>query len=278
MSNARFVPNIQSNYLLNPGVGAVLKNGTGAPAPGLEQDADFPMSNGLLVGRYQPWKTSAAPPGTTDFDIDLGASYSPTFCAITGVAGWNGGIATTLTVKAMTGGSYPAAPVWTTVATITLNAGAYFSRRDFYAEFAAQAGRYWRFEFTGCSGAFSVGQLWLGTQTDIGQAGSPNSQVTNRRVRQIVGVPSGAQYLFDQGSAVLAFPQRDSIYDFQLQFDAIPTATLAMLQNLSVEPASFLYIDDSDAAHEIILASGGFTWTRIFNNLYSTTLQMTSLP
>jgi hypothetical protein len=253
-----------------------LTTGTGGSAPADDETAGAIMENAIYADRGTFWKTSSTPAGTIDFDIDLGAALaSGATCA--GLCGYRpvgAGTFATCVVKSSTTVTYPR--TWTTRGTITpptwVDGAA--NMRDMVVTFAAVTDRFWRWEFTTVTGTgFSMGQMLLGTMTDLGMyyaANSEDSPVRYRsRARTIAGHPV-IRDLGDEGSSiVLLFPTLHQVND---------AAGLTALLALADKRGSFFYISPDDRLREVVLSQDKVTRTRVFNNVDGLQVELEQVP
>lgn len=256
MANARFI-------VTNRCIGATLKNGSGGGAPVANELAAYPMTNALTADRWRVWRTSAAPAGPQQFDLDFGTARSIDAAAIHGFRVTTGFLVTDVLVRYLSAGGYPAG-TWTTVATISLAA----SPRDMGAVFGSVSGRYWRFEFTN-TGQFSVGKLCLGAVLDTGGEGGRGAESTPFRNRIEQPFVSGGMAIHDLGD-----PGRD----LSLPFPTINSTRRDTLLGLADVTGSLTFIDAGSVFYEVCIRGGRVPVSRNGYSLYAAGLEMARLP
>ena len=210
-----------------------LKNGTGGGAPARDEVAPYVMENAMDRDRRTLWQQSSGA-GMT-FDIDLLAAKNVTYCGIHGLRGVGGGGVGVCDVQYAT--SYPPGG-WTNFGTLT-PAGA----RDAYALVGQQNARYWRFDFSIVSSAFSIGKLWLGVvNVDLGFS------FTARRERP--RLPTIIERSMAEDPFVTV--RGDVRTEFEIDFFNVTATTLSNLRNLVLSGNSFIMLDFNDNVYEVI--------------------------
>lgn len=242
-----------SNRLL----AATLLNGTGAPAPALDEVSPFTMAKLMNADRLNFYKSSLTPTYPFSIDFDLGANRSFEAAAAHAYSPMSGTLLTGLVVYGSTAANgYP--PVsgnpWTALGTITLTS----SPRDGGIVFAggAVSMRYVRFEPNGVSGQFALGRLALGALVDLGivsMSGYRPRVYGNRLETRMENGDPNFQ-LLNSGLAT----------DFVLPFQNIDSTLAGKLVQLTLQSGSFTMFDYNDTAREVWLADmeleGALNW------------------
>jgi hypothetical protein len=243
-----------------------LLNGTGG-APALEQASPYVMTNAGNSDRYSLWKTSAAPPATTQIDFDLGGNKT---IAAVGLLGIRLAAGTTFgNIKVYTASSAAGYPGGLTLqATLAVSVVAP-AARDYGAVIASVSHRYVRFEFNTTTGPFSVGRCWAGAPTDLGAVHGPGGIYAPFRNRLETPMPSGAVVLADLG---------DPGADFTLPWPTVQSALRTTLLTLQGAAGSFLLVDTDGNFFEVFAKGGRVQTQRDFSTLFSANIELSRMP
>jgi len=269
MSTTRF---LLSNRLLT----ATLKNGTGAPAPSLDETAPYTMAMAQNAERGSFWKSSAAPtyPLYVDYDLGANASCSGAFALAYSAIGTTFLLDLTISSSTAANGYPPSSGnPWTVRGSTSLIA----APRDTGVAFAAASARYWRFEFNEvpASGAqFSIGRLALGSLTDLEVIASPGGEDSPRGARIIQSTPGGHPYTTDLSE----FLGRD----ITLPFRGITDTLKASLETIATTSGTIILFDARDLAYEVVVPERRLNVVRQFYNgsqhIYDCELRLMRLP
>lgn len=221
---------------------ATLKNGTGAPAPALDEDADYPMTNSQTRWRGKLWKQDSGASMTIEFD--LGSNKSFACAALLGhrpTSGSGNGITSAIVNVSTSANGYPPSSgnPWTALGVISMASAA----RDGGIVFPSGSYRYIQFDIT-CFDAFTLGRCYCGALTDLGVVYAPDSEEFRIQPRQELVTPAGQ--VFAQWAG-------DAYERWELGFDPTDASLRSSLRTLHSKKQSLVYVDYNDSFREVIL-------------------------
>lgn len=230
--------------------------------------ADFPGTSMADRDRYTLWRNNAS---TTLASVVLALSGSTTALQGVGVRNLRRISGTLETVSFATAtaaaGPFTTQKSWAITATPI---------RDFGAVLASgPTATHVMITLSTATGNFinAVGGAWATQAANIIEVQEVYSRAKIQRVRMrnISQLAGGETVVNDFDN---------SYRNFQLQFDAIPQATLDKLNRVAAYIGSFMYIDDADQAYECTLGNDGLQYDHIWNSpaLYNATLDLRQLP
>lgn len=232
---------------------ATIKNGSGG-APAVNEDANRPLANIKIASRYRFWRTASAPPSSLQVDLDFGASITIKTVGVAMVRAYRG-LGGFSEVKVYSGptGAYP--PTWTLRSTIAIVPA---TDNDKFADLASNiTARYWRFEFNGVVGQFSV-KPWLVKSSDVvtlteGGAGAIENP---RRVRE----KERATFLGGKIFNDLGIGVGERLREFRIE---MPILTQAQLDAIRASQAgNFIYQHHDAAYYEVRHSEPSVRWSQ----------------
>ena len=286
MANVRFITtgNNKGRKALAATTYPILINGNGAysGAPALVQDADFPMSNALLVDRSAAiWVTGPTPdndPLNSDLIIELHIGPTPLSIVAAGVLGFSFGPGTlfplSYLIEYLPGATYSTSGWVSDIPAVSTQGG-----RDSGAVFSPRTAKFWRFRFSSAglgANGFSVGSFFIATTvTDLGFL---YSRATETLVQPQLLVEGYGHTPFISHTGL-------SFRRWALSYDNNDTTTRGLFDNLGYSPVGstpipFVFLSPENGVYECVQDGEEFVREHIWAppDRWRFTFPMRSLP
>jgi hypothetical protein len=218
----------------------------------------FPFENALNPDRRQVWKSDGS--SNVVVTIKNSSFFDMESVAVLGIS-TEGTIDSVEVSFSVDGATWFATPRPTLNLSGVRDAGAFVVARNFWPIYA-------RFSFTN-TGAFSIGRIFLGLQTDTGKVHSPGGEDTVFKNRLELGSDDGNVNVVPLG------------YDgenISLPFRSLKGLERNTLRSVAAWPGSVVLFDTEDRVLECIVNGGQVKTVRTFVDTYDCILTLTRLP